>query len=161
MGAAAVVTNSSGDIFLGRSIRGMRELPGGRVEAGESAQAAVVRELAEGTGPTAYEEDAHVITILHDDRLDMRRISPVIRVTDWEGEPVLRGPERFSRWEWHPLHTLATLGRIFMPSAQALNAVWPGTLPGLPPIHSYPCAVAVPSRARRAGRGHAAARPDG
>ncbi|MFE3944811.1 methyltransferase, FxLD system [Streptomyces sp. NPDC059118] len=144
MGVAAVVTNASGDVLLGRSIRGMWELPGGRVEAGESVQAAVVRELAEETGLIAYEKDAHIITILHDDRLDMRRISPVIRVLGWEGEPALREPDTFSRWEWHPPHTLATLGRIFMPSAQALNAVWPGTLPGLPPIHSYPCATAVP-----------------
>ncbi|MFF2965064.1 methyltransferase, FxLD system [Streptomyces sp. NPDC057963] len=60
---------------------------------------------------------------------------------------MLREPEKFSRWEWHPLHTLAalaTLGRIFMPSAQTLNAVWPGALPGLPPILSYPCATTVP-----------------
>ncbi|MFB7852939.1 NUDIX domain-containing protein [Streptomyces sp. NPDC056053] len=144
MGAAAVVTNAAGHVLLGRSTRGMWELPGGRIEAGESVQAAAVRELEEETGLTASEENAHIIAVLHDDRLDMRRISPVVRVTCWEGEPGLPEPEKFSRWEWHPPHTLATLGRIFMPSAQALNAVWPGTLPGLPPVHSYPCATAIP-----------------
>uniref|UniRef100_A0AAU2W2K0 NUDIX hydrolase n=1 Tax=Streptomyces sp. NBC_00008 TaxID=2903610 RepID=A0AAU2W2K0_9ACTN len=143
-GAAAVVTDAAGRVLLGRSTKGMWELPGGRIEAGESAQAAAVRELAEETGLTARVEDAHVITVLHDDRLDMRRISPVVRVTDWDGELALREPGKFVRWEWHPLHTLAALGTIFMPSAQALNAVFPGVLPGLPPVHSYPCVSAVP-----------------
>ncbi|MFJ3590784.1 methyltransferase, FxLD system [Streptomyces sp. NPDC090231] len=143
-GAAAVVTDAAGRVLLGRSVKGMWELPGGRIEAGESAQAAAVRELAEETGLTARVEDAHVITVLHDDRLDMRRISPVVRVTGWDGELTLREPEKFVRWEWHPLHTLATLGTIFMPSAQSLNAVFPGVLPGLPPVHSYPCVSAVP-----------------
>ncbi|MFF3394770.1 methyltransferase, FxLD system [Streptomyces sp. NPDC002669] len=144
MGAAAVVTNAAGHVLLGRSTRGMWELPGGRIEAGESAQTAAVRELEEETGLTASEKNAHIIAVLHDDRLDIRRISPLVRVTCWEGEPGLPEPEKFSRWEWHPLHTLATLGKIFMPSAQALNEVWPGTLPGLPPVHSYPCATTVP-----------------
>ncbi|WP_331735579.1 methyltransferase, FxLD system (plasmid) [Streptomyces sp. NBC_01166] len=144
VGAAAVVTDTSGRVLLGRSARGMWELPGGRVETAESAQAAAVRELAEETGLAAREEDAHVITVLHDDRLDVRRITPVVRVTKWESELDLREPDKFSRWEWHPLHTLATLGTIFMPSAQALDAVWPGVLPGLPPIHSYACSDTVP-----------------
>ncbi|MFJ8752143.1 methyltransferase, FxLD system [Streptomyces sp. NPDC102441] len=144
VGAAAVVTDASGRVLLGRSTRGMWELPGGRIEKGESAQRAAVRELAEETGLTAREENAHVITVLHDDRLDMRRISPVVRITGWDGELVLREPEKFIRWEWHPLHTLATLGTIFLPSAHSLNAVWPGVLPGLPAVHSYPCISAVP-----------------
>lgn len=144
-GAVAVLTDASGRVLLGRSAKGMWELPGGRIEEQESAQGAAVRELAEETGLTAREENAHVITVLHDDRLDLRRITPVVRITEWEGEIGLLEPDKFTRWEWHPLDTLSTLGNIFMPAAQALNAVWPGVLPGLPPIHSYTCASDAPA----------------
>ncbi|MGW0770826.1 methyltransferase, FxLD system [Streptomyces sp. NPDC002676] len=144
-GAAAVVTDPFGRVLLGRSTRGMWELPGGRIETGESAPAAAVRELSEESGLTARVEDAHMVAILHDDRQDVRRVTSVVRVTAWEGKPELREPHRFSRWEWHDLHTLASLGKIFAPSAQALAAVWPGVLPGLPPVHSYPCAGTVPT----------------
>lgn len=144
VGACAVVTDTEGRVLMGRSTRGMWELPGGGVETGESAEAAAVRELTEECGLTAGEADAHVVTVLHDDRMDVRRLSPVVRITDWDGELALPEPDKFIRWEWLPLHSLATVGTIFMPSAQALNAVWPGVLPGLPPIHSYPCAGVIP-----------------
>ena len=100
--------------------------------------------MSEETGLTARVEDAHIVTILHDDRGDVRRVTAVVRVTTWDGQPELREPHRFSRWEWHDLHTLASLGKIFAPSAQTLAAVWPGVLPGLPPVHSYPCASTIP-----------------
>lgn len=83
--------------------------------------------------------------MLHDDRLDVRRVTAVVRVSHWDGELARPEPHRFVRWEFHDLNTLATLGKIFAPTAQALTAVWPGVLPGLPPVHSYPCSAAVPT----------------
>ncbi|MFI0776246.1 NUDIX domain-containing protein [Streptomyces sp. NPDC021212] len=141
LGACVVITHTAGRVLLGRSTRGMWELPGGRIETGESAQAAAVRELAEETGLKASLDDTHLLTILHDDRADVRRISAVVRVTAWTADLALPEPHRFTRWEWHDLHTLASLGPVFAPSAQALEAVWPGVLPGLPPVHSYPRAM--------------------
>ncbi|MFE8910932.1 NUDIX domain-containing protein [Streptomyces globisporus] len=142
LGASAVVTDAQGRVLLGRSVHGMWVLPAGGVECGESAPAAAVRELFEETGLRAREADAHVVTVLHDDRIGVRRIAPVVRVTAWEGELALPEPDKFLRWECFPLHSLAGLSNIFAPAAQALNAVWPGVLPGLPAIHSYLCTSA-------------------
>ncbi|MEU5136870.1 methyltransferase, FxLD system [Streptomyces californicus] len=136
-GTSAVVTDGEGRVLLGRSTRGMWELPAGGVEAGESAQAAAVRELAEETGLVALEADAHVVTILHDDRQDVRRVAAVVRIASWTGRLDLPEPLKFLRWEWFPLQTLANLGRLFAPSALALNAVWPGVVPRAPEARSY------------------------
>ncbi|MEU5578867.1 bifunctional class I SAM-dependent methyltransferase/NUDIX hydrolase [Streptomyces huasconensis] len=144
-GAAAVITDASGRVLLGRSSHGMWELPAGRIEVGEAAPTAAVRELAEETGLTARVEDAHVITLLHDDRLDVRRVTAVVRVTRWSGDLALPEPHKFVRWEWHDLDLLTALGSIFTPSASALDAVWPGVIPDLPAVISYRLAVDQPT----------------
>ncbi|WP_405652692.1 methyltransferase, FxLD system [Streptomyces sp. NBC_00019] len=138
-GACMVVTDACGRVLLARSRDGVWELPAGRVEPGEDFPAAAVRELAEEAGLSCRIEDAHLVAILHDDRGVLRRLSGVVRAVAWSGEPAVPDPERhrFARWEWHDLHALAALGPIFLPSAQALNLVWPGVLPGLPPVHTY------------------------
>jgi 8-oxo-dGTP pyrophosphatase MutT (NUDIX family) len=68
--AFAVVRNGLGQVlFVRRADDGCWELPGGRVEVGESALAAVVREVAEEAGVTikvtglagVYSDPSHVL----------------------------------------------------------------------------------------------------
>jgi protein-L-isoaspartate(D-aspartate) O-methyltransferase len=143
-GACAVVTDAGGRVLLGRSTSGMWELPGGRTEGSEPFERAAVRELAEETGLIADPVDAHVLSMLWDDNHGISRLTAVVRVTAHSGTLACREPDKFTRWEWHPLHTLAHLDQIFAPSAQVLDAVWPGVLPGLPPVHAYPHAIVHP-----------------
>jgi 8-oxo-dGTP pyrophosphatase MutT (NUDIX family) len=74
--AFAIVRNGSGQILLvRRADDGYWELPGGRVEVGESASAAVVREVAEEAGVAieitglagVYSDPGHVLAYPHGD----------------------------------------------------------------------------------------------
>ncbi|MFF1602436.1 methyltransferase, FxLD system [Streptomyces mirabilis] len=143
-GAVAVVTDEAGRVLLGRSTRGMWELPGGKTSGPESFEQAAVRELAEETGLTAAASDAYAVMMLVDDSHGVPRLTAVIRITAWSG--TLTNPEKrlFERWEWHDLHALACVGDVFTPAAQALDAIWPGVIPDLPPVHAYPLAVDMP-----------------
>ncbi|WP_435602180.1 bifunctional class I SAM-dependent methyltransferase/NUDIX hydrolase [Streptomyces sp. bgisy130] len=140
-GAGVVVTDEAGHVLLGRSRRGLWELPGGKNDGGESFVEAAVRELEEETGLTARAADARVLAILMDAVHGMPRVTAAVRVSDFCGEPAVREPDLISRWEWHDLTDLPTLAaELFTPSAHVLDAVWPGLLPGLPPVHRYPLA---------------------
>ncbi|MEW1550484.1 methyltransferase, FxLD system [Streptomyces tsukubensis] len=136
--AVAVVTDAAGRVLLGYSQQDMHELPGGKPEGAEPYQQAAVRELEEETGLIADPADAHVVALLVDAAQGVPRITAVVRITKWTGTLTTREPEKVHRWEWHPLHTLAVLGPVFTPSAQALQAVWPGTIPQLPAVTPYP-----------------------
>jgi 8-oxo-dGTP pyrophosphatase MutT (NUDIX family) len=74
--AFAIVRNGLGRVLLvRRTDDGYWELPGGRVEAGESASAAVIREVAEAAGVTikvtgltgVYSDPGHVLAYPHED----------------------------------------------------------------------------------------------
>ncbi|MER5639037.1 methyltransferase, FxLD system [Kitasatospora sp. NPDC002227] len=135
-GALAVVTDEHGRVLLGWSGRGMWELPGGKLDGAEPLEAAAVRELAEETGLQAT--GAVVVAVLTDAAQGTPRITAVVRVTGFTGEVTTAEPEKFTRWEWHELHGLGSLGPVFAPAAQALDTVWPGVVPGLPPVSRYP-----------------------
>ncbi|MFG2907373.1 NUDIX domain-containing protein, partial [Kitasatospora sp. NPDC048286] len=143
-GAVVVVTDDAGRVLLGRSCRNMWELPAGKTSGSESFEEAAVRELAEETGLAATTADATVVTMLTDDSHGLPRLTAVVRISAWTGG--LANPEEqlFERWEWHDLHALAHLGDVFAPAAQALNAIWPGVIPQLPAVHSYPITAGQP-----------------
>ncbi|WP_237531838.1 methyltransferase, FxLD system [Streptomyces venezuelae] len=143
-GALAVVTDSAGRVLLGRSRRGMLELPGGKTTGPEDFASAAVRELAEETGLVANPADAHVVTMLVDDSHGVPRLTAVVRITAWTGTLTNPEPDKFDRWEFFDLHALACAGDVFVPAALAIDAVWPGIIPGLPLATSYPIAAAQP-----------------
>ncbi|MET9550985.1 methyltransferase, FxLD system [Streptomyces sp. NPDC006627] len=143
-GALAVVTDDAGRVLLGRSRRGMLELPGGKTRGPEGFAAAAVRELAEETGLVADPADAYVVTMLVDDSHGIPRLTAVVRITAWTGTLTNPEADKFDRWEFFDLHALACVGDVFVPAALAIDSVWPGIIPDLPPVVSYPLAADRP-----------------
>ncbi|MEU7305128.1 methyltransferase [Streptomyces sp. NPDC007189] len=140
-GAGVVVTDAAGRVLLGWSVRGVWELPGGKNDADEDFAAAAVRELEEETSLKADPAGARVRAILMDSVHGIPRVTAAVRVGAFTGEPVVTEPRLMRRWEWHETADLPLLGRpLFTPSAHVLDTVWPGLLPGLPPVHRYPVA---------------------
>ncbi|MFF7373217.1 methyltransferase, FxLD system [Streptomyces tricolor] len=143
-GALAVVSDAAGRVLLGRSRRNMLELPGGKTRGPEGFAEAAVRELAEETGLVADPADAYVVTMVVDDSHGIPRLTAVVRITAWTGTLTDQEPELFDRWEFFDLHALACVGPVFAPAASALDAVWPGVIPDLPPVISYQLAADRP-----------------
>ena len=76
-----LVTRRAPDAHQG----GLWEFPGGKVEAGESVDSALARELAEELG-VSVEASARFMTLEHD-YADKQVLLDVYRVTRWQGEP--------------------------------------------------------------------------
>lgn len=88
--AVAVICNSDGHILISKRPNhvhqgGLWEFPGGKLEAGETLESALKRELLEelGIAPNAYEP---LVEIQHD-YPDKSVLLDVWRVTDFSGEP--------------------------------------------------------------------------
>ncbi|MFE9249604.1 NUDIX domain-containing protein [Streptomyces sp. NPDC007088] len=134
-GAGVIVTDDHGRVLLGRTTGGVWECPGGKREEGESWEQAAVRELAEETGLRAVTRNARVHAFLTDSAHGATRVTAAVRVLRYRGSPSVLEPHHIRRWEWHEPAELAHLPEpLFTPSAQVLESVWPGLLPGLPPV---------------------------
>ncbi|MEV4997031.1 bifunctional class I SAM-dependent methyltransferase/NUDIX hydrolase [Streptomyces niveus] len=137
VGVGAILLSEDG-ILLGRHRRGTLELPGGTVEARESFEAAVVRELGEETGLIARPSDVTLLGTLVDHVEGVLRVTVGALVNAWRGQPTTQPDESVGEWAWHPLDQLPD--GLFVCSAQILTA-WQPELPiNHTPAHFTPFA---------------------
>ncbi|MFE2738177.1 NUDIX domain-containing protein [Streptomyces sp. NPDC059349] len=142
VGVGAILLSEQG-ILLGRHRRGTVELPGGTVEAGESFEAAVVRELGEETGLIARPGDVTLLGSLLDHVDGVLRVTVGALVLTWRGQPATQPNESVGDWAWHPLDRLPD--GLFVCSAQILTA-WRPDLPiDHTPAHFTPFAHDTPA----------------
>ncbi len=89
--AAAALVRSDGRLLLaqrpmGKSMAGLWEFPGGKVEAGETPQGALARELKEELGISVREADMSAFSFASHDYQKFFLLMPVFMIRTWEGE---------------------------------------------------------------------------
>lgn len=108
---AAALVDQAGQVLVaqrpqGKSLAGLWEYPGGKIEAGETPEAALARELAEELGLTVAEADLQPLAFVSHAYPDFHLLMLLYACTRWAGDP--QG-QQGQPLRWASLETLAML----------------------------------------------------
>jgi 8-oxo-dGTP diphosphatase len=93
--AAAALVDADGRVLLaqrppGKSMAGLWEFPGGKVDTGETPEAALIRELAEELGVDVAASCLAPFTFASYSYPDFHLLMPLYVCSKWSGTPVAR-----------------------------------------------------------------------
>ena len=106
--SAVALVDVDGRVLLaqrpaGKSMAGLWEFPGGKVEPGESPEAALIRELKEELGIDTWQSCLAPLTFASHAYDDFHLLMPVFVCRKWEGTPQ---PKEGQTLKWAPVNTL-------------------------------------------------------
>jgi 8-oxo-dGTP diphosphatase len=107
--AAVALIDSDGRVLLaqrpeGKAMAGLWEFPGGKVEAGETPEAGLIRELEEELGIDTWASCLAPLTFASHSYPDFHLLMPLYACRKWQGVPV---PREHSALKWAQVRDLA------------------------------------------------------
>jgi 8-oxo-dGTP diphosphatase len=126
--AAVVLADAEGRVLIakrpqGRSLAGLWEFPGGKVEQGEAPESALIRELAEELGIGIAPSDLTPLTFVSHAYPDFHLLMPLYLCRRWRGEPAAHEGQDLA---WVRPNELS--GYAMPPADEPLKAALPGLL---------------------------------
>ncbi|MFJ6695146.1 NUDIX hydrolase [Streptomyces sp. NPDC091272] len=149
-GVGVIVQDAQDRVLLGLGHNGRWELPGGKVDTGESFEAAAGRELAEESGLLVPPERFRVVGVVLDSGYGLNRISAAVLARPVDGTPRVTEPDKIVRWEWFAPEGIP--GALFVPSAAVLRTWRPGLALPETGAYRYPAAGAQATPEAGAGQ---------